>query len=165
MAGKRERQNGTWEYVFKGKGLLLEPVYFTFDSEAEGDAYALRAEEQLAKGVVPAEMRGGRVRTLGGRCELYEVDVTMVPSELALLPVIRKAVDSVRTENFDYSWVERWVGGHARGWEGSQHHYEARQRSGAGGGLGHAQKKKKTGVLGGESAAPVTEGLWQQRVR
>lgn len=116
MAGKRERQNGTWEYVFKRKGLLPEPAYFTFDSEAEGDAYALRAEAMLDKGVVPTEMRGGRVRTLGGLCELYEEEVKMVPSERDLLPVIRKAVDGVRTENFDYSWVERWVGGfHAAG--------------------------------------------------
>lgn len=116
MAGKRERQNGTWEYVFKRKGLLPEPVYFTFDTEEEGDSYAARAEEMLARGVVPAEMRGGHVRTLGGLCELYEVEVKMVPSELALLPVIRKAVDEVKIEALDYSWVERWVAGmHAAG--------------------------------------------------
>lgn len=109
MAGKRERQNGTWEFIFKRKGLLPDPVYFTFDTEEEGDRYAARAEAMLDKGVVPQEMLSGAVRTLGGLCELYEAEVRMVPSEAALLPAIRKAVEGVRVALFDYSWVERWV--------------------------------------------------------
>lgn len=116
MAGKRERQNGTWEFIFKRKGLLPEPVYFTFDTEEEGDRYAERAEEMLARGVVPLEMQGGKVRSLDGFCELYEEAVRMVKSEADLLPTIRRAVQGVKVELFNYSWVERWVEGlHAEG--------------------------------------------------
>ena len=50
MAGKRQRSNGTWEFKFTRKGVLLSPVYFTFDTEAEGDAYAARVEPLLERG-------------------------------------------------------------------------------------------------------------------
>lgn len=109
MAGKRERQNGTWEYVFKRKGLLPSPVYFTFDSEAEGDEYASRADALLDKGVVPPEMQAERVKTLGDLCELYESSVPMVRSEAQLLPILRKLVQSVRIEQISYAWVEAFV--------------------------------------------------------
>jgi integrase len=110
MAGKRERQNGTWEYIFKRKGLLPNPVYFTFDTEEEGDRYAVRAEAMLDKGVVPVEMRNERMKTLGDLCELYGAGVNMSDSEADLLPTIQKMVSEARVELFDYSWVERWVG-------------------------------------------------------
>lgn len=109
MAGKRERTNGTWEFVFKRKGVLPEPVYFTFDSESEGDRYAAKAEELLAKGVVPLEMQGGTARTLDALCEMYGEAVRMARSEEELLPTITKAVEGVRIELFDYTWVEGWV--------------------------------------------------------
>ena len=111
MAGKRQRKNGTWEFIFKRKGLLPEPVYFTFDTEAEGDRYAQKAEKLLAEGVVPLEMQGGKARTLDAFCELYEVGNVMAPSEADLLPTIRKMVEGVRIELFDYTWVECWVDG------------------------------------------------------
>lgn len=109
MAGKRRRPNGTWEFVFKRKGVLPAPVYFTFDSEEEGDRYADRAEEALSRGVVPLEMQGGKVVTLDGFCELYEASVRMVRSEAQLLPIIAKQVAGVRVEVFSYAWVEGWV--------------------------------------------------------
>jgi integrase len=109
MASKRERQNGTWEYVFKRKGVLPSPVYFTFDTEAQGDAYAARAEAMLAKGVVPVEMLSERVKTLGDLCELYGASVPMVDSEAELLPTLQRLVQSVRIENLSYSWVEGMV--------------------------------------------------------
>jgi integrase len=109
MAGKRLRQNGTWEYIFKRKGLLPSPVYFTFDSEEEGDRYAERAEEMLDKGVVPTEMLSEQVKTLADLCEMYGASVQMVRSEAELLPTVTKLVQGVRIELFDYTWVERWV--------------------------------------------------------
>lgn len=109
MAGKRLRSNGTWEYVFKRKGVLAEPVYRTFESESEGDRYAARVDEMLGKGVVPLEMRKGAVATLAGLCEAYGETVRMCRSEAALLPAITKDVGSVRIEAFDYGWVEGWV--------------------------------------------------------
>lgn len=109
MAGKRERQNGTWEYIFKRKGLLPSPVYFTFDTEAEGDAYAARAEALLDKGIVPPEMMSERVKTLDDLCELYGSSVPMVRSEAQLLPLVQKLVQGVRIEQLNYAWVEALV--------------------------------------------------------
>ena len=109
MAGKRERKNGTWEYVFKRKGVLPEPVWFTFDTEAEGDAYAARVEPLLAQGIVPVEMRGGRVETLRGLIDMYEASVRMAKSEADLLPVIRNMVGDVKMTKLNYGWVENWV--------------------------------------------------------
>ena len=111
MAGKRLRSNGTWEYVFKRKGVLPNPVYLTFDSEDEGDRYATRVEELLGKGVVPVEMREGAVGTLCALCDLYGATVRMCRSEADLLPAIRKDVEGVKVALFDYGWVEGWVEG------------------------------------------------------
>jgi integrase len=111
MAGCRQRNNGSWEFVFKRKGLLPEPVYFTFDTKEEGDRYAQRAEEQLAKGIVPIEMQGGKVQTLDALCEMYEANVVMARSEAQLLPTIAKDVQGVRLSAFNYGWVERYVEG------------------------------------------------------
>jgi integrase len=110
MAGKRQRPNGTWEFVFKRKGVLPEPVYFTFDSEEEGDRYAARAEELLERGLVPIEMEGGQPRTLCAFIDMYEANVSpMARSEKQLLPAIRSHVEGVRIEVLDYPWVENWV--------------------------------------------------------
>lgn len=109
MAGKRERQNGTWEYIFKRKGLLPSPVYFTFDTEEQGDAYAARAEAMLDKGVVPVEMQGEHVKTLGDLCELYGASVTMASSEAELLPTLQKLTERVRIAQLTYTWVEGLV--------------------------------------------------------
>lgn len=109
MAGKRVRQNGTWEFVFKRKGVLPEPIYLTFNTEDEGDRYAEKVEELLARGVVPLEMQGGQVRTLDGFCEMYGEATRMAKSEAELLPTIQRDVAGVKVERFNYTWVEKWV--------------------------------------------------------
>jgi len=53
MAGKRLRQNGTWEYVFKRKGVLDGPIYFTFDSEEEGIVMRLKPNPCWPKVLCP----------------------------------------------------------------------------------------------------------------
>lgn len=111
MAFKRERKNGTWEFCFKRKGVLSEPVWVTFDTEEQGDSYALQAEALLDKGIVPQELRRGAVETLCGLVDMYEAQVNMVRSEAQLLPGIRKLVDGVQIKAFNYAWVERWVEG------------------------------------------------------
>ena len=60
MAGIRQRPNGTWEFKFQRKGLLSGPVYFTFDSREEGEAYAARVEALFDRGDHP-----GRVHRRG----------------------------------------------------------------------------------------------------
>ena len=64
MAGKRKRPNG-WEYVFKRAGVLDKPLYMTFASEEEGDAYATRLEALLNRGIIPTEHQAeNKVTTL-----------------------------------------------------------------------------------------------------
>lgn len=72
MASKRMRKNGTWEYSFLRKGLLPGRVYLTFDTEAEGDAYAERVEALLDRGVVPVELTDGHLETFGDLLERFE---------------------------------------------------------------------------------------------
>ena len=109
MAGKRLRQNGTWEYVFKRKGVLDGPIYFTFDTEEEGDCYAAKAESLLTQGIVPPEMLEGSLKTLGDLCALYGATVTMADSEAELLPTLQKLTESVRIERLSYAWAETLV--------------------------------------------------------
>lgn len=109
MAYKRQRKNGTWEFRFTKKGVLPEPVYFTFDTEEEGDNYAARVEPILDKGVVPMEMQGGKITTLGGLLEQWEVSCPLSQSDKDLLPTVYKAIGSVKIALLDYGWVERWV--------------------------------------------------------
>ena len=109
MASKRERQNGTWEYVFKRKDVLKRPVYMTFENETEGDRYAERAEKLLDAGVVPQEMLRGTPQTLDTLVDMYRASVRIRESEDGHIPGIRKRVEGVRIARFDYVWVEGWV--------------------------------------------------------
>jgi integrase len=109
MAGKRQRSNGTWEFKFTRKGVLLSPVYFTFDTEAEGDAYAARVEPLLERGVVPTEMTGTTLRTMGDLLDLYAGLTTLAPSEVEQLKAVRNALGSTKMELLTYSWAEAWV--------------------------------------------------------
>lgn len=109
MAGKRLRQNGTWEYVFKRKGVLDGPIYFTFDTEEEGDCYAAKAESLLTQGIVPPEMLEGSLKTLGDLCALYGASVPMAESEAELLPTLQKLTQSIRIERLSYAWAETLV--------------------------------------------------------
>ena len=71
MAGKRQRSNGTWEFKFQRKSLLSRPVYFTFDTEAEGDAYAARVGRATTPpGRAPRGRHGAFDLQLGGRVGL-----------------------------------------------------------------------------------------------
>lgn len=109
MAGKRQRSNGTWEFKFQRKGLLQSPIYFTFDTEAEGDAYAARVEPMLDRGVVPVEFSGTTLRTLADICRYYEAQATYSASDADVLPPLTAQLDNVSVTKLTYSWVEHWV--------------------------------------------------------
>lgn len=109
MAGKRVRQNGTWEYVFKRKGVLDAPVYFTFDTEEEGDCYAAKAEKLLSQGIVPPEMQQDALKTVADLCALYAASVPMADSEAELLPTLQKLTGALKIDRLSYTWVEGFV--------------------------------------------------------
>ncbi len=107
MATKTLRKSGNWEFEFRSK-LLPARVSVTFDTEAEGDAFAAAMEALLARGVVPVELSGGKVETLGGLLRRYE-KTPISQSDLELLPVLSKRVGGVRVESLTYAWVETWT--------------------------------------------------------
>lgn len=109
MATKRLRGNGSWELRITRKGLLLKPVYMTFDSEAEADRYNQYVEELLDRGVVPPELVGGKLERLGQIMALYEASVKLSASDQELSSPVFKAVSQVRLAVFNYHWVEAWV--------------------------------------------------------
>lgn len=109
MATKRQRANGTWEFCFQRKGVLPQRVYFTFDTEAEGEAYAERAEEQLARGVVPPEMGEVKWETLQDLFDAYEASGAAGKSDLEMFATVGKAVGKRRLIDTNYNWVEGWT--------------------------------------------------------
>ena len=42
-------------FIFKRAGVLEKPLYFTFDTEAEGDAFAANLDKLLDRGIVPTQ--------------------------------------------------------------------------------------------------------------
>lgn len=108
MAAKRQRSNGTWEFAFQKKG-VLDRVYFTFDTEEEGDRYAEHVEALLARGVVPLEMSGVGIGTLQSLLERYELAEVLTRSDTLLLPALTKAIGKTTVPALGYVWVEDWV--------------------------------------------------------
>lgn len=114
MATKRQRANGTWEFCFQKKGVLPSRVYFTFDTEAEGDAYAHIAEEALARGVVPPEMGEARLDTLQHLFDAYELSGASTKSDAEMFGIVGAAIGATRLIDMNYDWVERWALGLAK---------------------------------------------------
>ena len=110
MATKRQRGN-VWTYCVKRKGLLPKPVYLTFDTEADGDAYCARLEQLLDHGVVPEEFKDTEPATItvGDVVRLYLQAVAISDSDDKLLNVLLTRVGSTRLVQINYDWTESWV--------------------------------------------------------
>lgn len=110
MAGKKQFPNGSWQYVFKRKGLLEKPIYMTFATEAEGDAYAKKLEALLDAGVVPDEFkRQSKIDTIGQMIREYERDAH--PSEKdrgAMRSIVRQRGKSP-LKAITVGWVDEWI--------------------------------------------------------
>ena len=109
MATKRQRPNGTWEYCFQKKGVLPNRVYFTFDTEDKGDAYASIAEEALGRGVVPPEMGEVRLDTLQDLFDAYELSGASTKSDTPMFKVVGKLIGQTNIKSVNYDWTERWA--------------------------------------------------------
>lgn len=110
MAGKRLRANGTWEYIFKRAGVLEKPIYMTFASEQEGDAYAARLQALLDNGIVPAEHRiEGRVLTIGDLDREYQREAHPSPKDVGALAVVVRQVGSDPLRVISADWVDQWI--------------------------------------------------------
>lgn len=109
MAGKRFR-SGAWEYKIQRSKVLPRPVYFTFDTEAEGDAYVAKLEALLDKGVVPTELLTGQNKTtVGTMVRQYMATENVATSEIVYLNLVIKDLGSTLLTAVTYDWVERQV--------------------------------------------------------
>lgn len=110
MAGKKQFPNGTWQYVFKKKGVLAKPIYLTFASEQEGDEYARRLEALLARGIVPSEHQTtGAVLTIAELVREYLRDAHPSLKDQGSLQTIVPVHGHLPLTAINAAWVDAWV--------------------------------------------------------
>lgn len=109
MAGKTTK-NGIWEYVFRKAGVLEKPLYLTFDTEAEGDAYAERLEALLDQGILPAlHRKAGGIYKIVDMDREYQRDAHPCSKDRSCLRVIVRKFGQPPVMTIDAQWVEEWI--------------------------------------------------------
>lgn len=111
MATKREK-NGRWEFVVKRAALLPKPLYYTFDDEAEGDAFIAKLERMLDSGIVPTELlhkKANAYRDIGNVIREYLLAVSIPPSDKSILNTQIDRIGGVEITKVNYLWVEAWI--------------------------------------------------------
>lgn len=109
MASKRQR-GSTWHYVVKRKGKLDKPLYFTFDSEAEGDRYVEALERTLDGGVIPPDLvKVAKEETVATAIDEYLAAVAVSQTDRDLLPVVKTRYGDVKLSAITYPWTEATV--------------------------------------------------------
>jgi integrase len=110
MAGKRRRPNGTFEYVFKRSGVLDKPLYFTFDSEKEGDAFAANLDKLLSRGIVPQQFTAAApVQTLADLIADYRRNAHPSRKDIGALGTIERTKGKTPPTMIDAAWVDAWI--------------------------------------------------------
>jgi len=110
MAGKRKRSNGTWEYIFKKSGLLEKPIYMTFASETEGDAYATRLEILLENNIIPTEHQpNNHILSIDDLDKEYQREAHPSAKDVAALRVVVRKWGAVRLKAINAAWVDGWI--------------------------------------------------------
>lgn len=111
MAVSRQR-NGRWHYQIKRKRVLAQPIYISFESKVEGDAYVAHLETLLDRGIVPQEFSPHtteNLKTIGAGIRNYLSDATPPKSDRSLLEVLISRLGTQQILKVDYTWVEQWV--------------------------------------------------------
>jgi integrase len=109
MASKRQRGD-SWEFTVKRSGILEKPLFLTFASEAEGDAYCSRLEALLDRGILPEEYRPTtRILSIGDLIRRYEREVNISHKDSEMLSSIMKAIGELPTSVIDADWVDNWI--------------------------------------------------------
>lgn len=109
MAGKRQRGDH-WEYVFKKAGVLDRPLYLTFETEQEGDAYAKKLEALLDRGIVPTEhIEPVRVVNIEQLARQYMREAHVKPKDVAVLGTVCNMVGHVALAAINAKWVDGWI--------------------------------------------------------
>lgn len=109
MAGKRQRGDH-WEYVFKKAGVLDRPLYLTFETEQEGDAYAKKLEALLDRGITPTEyVEPTRVLTIEHLVRKYLRESHVKHKDQAVLGTVCAMKGSTLLTDINAPWVDTWI--------------------------------------------------------
>lgn len=108
MGSKRQR-GAAWHYTIRRVGLLPKPIYLSFPTEAEGDAYVRKLESLLDRGIVPSEFTK-RVRAdLRSNVERYMAAEPISIDDEKLLPVVLDRLGTLRLVDLSFAWATEWV--------------------------------------------------------
>ena len=109
MASKRQRGD-VWEYTVKRAGVLPKPLYLTFKSEAEGDAYCRNLEALLDKGIIPANHSPTTaVRTIQSLVREYERDAHPSSKDRSAFGPLLKTRGDTPLTSINAAWVDAWI--------------------------------------------------------
>lgn len=113
MSTIKQRANGTFQLRVSSK-LLPKPLYATFDSLEQAQAYGNQLEGLLAQGVVPTSLlertKAGQEIWTVSRCIAEYIRHNAVPlSDVKLLDTIRPQLASDSTRHLTYDWADVWV--------------------------------------------------------
>ena len=109
MSSKRKRGE-VWEYTFKRAGVLEKPLYLTFQTEEEGDAYAEKLDALLVRGIVPTEFQAvSRVINIESLARMYLRDAHVKPKDVDVLGTVCNSVGSTPLTSINAKWVDDWI--------------------------------------------------------
>lgn len=110
MAGVKQFSNGTWQYTFKKAGLLDKPIYLTFDSREEGDAYARKLEALLDAGIVPTELkRESTILTIRHLVTEYEREAHPSSKDQDAIRAVLRLRGDTSLKVITSGWVDDWI--------------------------------------------------------
>lgn len=113
MATKRQRPNGTWEFIIRRKGILPKPLSITFDKVEDGEAYCAKVEALLDQGIVPAEFadKAGRdsLDTIRVLLTEYRRANVLAKTDVGMVDAVDSRFGDERLTGIDYAWAENYV--------------------------------------------------------
>lgn len=113
MASFKNLPSGACQIRVSNK-LLPKPLWATFDTRDQAEAYAAQLEGLLAQGIVPASLlertNPGREIWTVSRCIAEYIRHNNVPlSDIKLLDTVRPLLSTLVTGYLNYDWAEGWV--------------------------------------------------------
>lgn len=112
MATKRER-NGVWEYRVRKAGVLERPIYLSFPTEAEGDAYVGRLEKLLERGIVPDEFRrparAAKPRVREALIDYRETQAVSAADSDYIDVLLDRLPPKLELREVTFEWATAWV--------------------------------------------------------
>lgn len=113
MAAVRKTRTGRFELTITNKLLPKGRAWFTFDTQAEAEAYGAQAEKWLAAGLVPpdlaADTKQDRAALLGPLIRARASSGNAAASEQPELDRLYAELGAVPLRDVTYTWAEGWV--------------------------------------------------------